>query len=412
MRIHTKELLVLALLISPQANAIELNNTTQIHGFLSQAAVYSPDNPYAGTDADNGSVKFREIGLNGYSELTPDFRLAGQILSRQRDESDDGDVRVDFLLADYLVWSDHSSSFGLRAGRVKNTIGFYNSIRDIPSARPGYNVPDSIYFDAFRDSLLSTDGINLYGTALLDNNQLTWELTAGRKDVKSEDFEYFAFGYPVRKGEADDAPIYLLNVNFVPDILNNDLRLGISLVDTEIELENTQSVAEAQMALMTAPPGDALTNPHLYVTGAKIEALYATFSAQYNYKNWIFTSEYLHLNAKFMGEFAGMPANNRQKSHGYYFQVEWLSTPNTTWLARYEELDLGTNGSEINYNPHRDYGKGWTVGGRWMFADNWSITGQASFNEGTAWLPSYRGIEEKQLQKYWNYYVLSLSYQF
>lgn len=119
MRIQRKELLLLTVLFGPQANAIELNDSTQIHGFISQAAVYSPDNPYAGNDADNGSVKFREIGLNGYSELTPDFRLAGQILSRQRDESDDGDVRVDFLLADYLVFSDHSTSFGVRAGRVK-----------------------------------------------------------------------------------------------------------------------------------------------------------------------------------------------------------------------------------------------------------------------------------------------------
>ncbi|MFV8572590.1 hypothetical protein ACNQ6O_15405 [Marinobacter sp. SBS5] len=411
MRIQIKELLAITLLFIPQAKAIELNNFTHIHGFLSQAAVYSPDNPYAGSDADNGSVKFREIGLNGYTELTPDFRLAGQILSRQRDESDDGDVRVDFLLADYLFWSEHYASFGLRLGRVKNTIGFYNSIRDIPSARPGYNVPESIYFDAFRDTLLSTDGINLYGAALLSNNQLSWELTAGRKDVDSDDFEYFAFGYPVLKGEAKDAPLYLLNVNFVPAALN-DLRLGISVVDTEIEFEDTQSVAEAQMALMAAPPGDALINPHLYVTSAKIEALYTTFSAQYNYKNWILTSEYLHLDSEFKGEFAGMPANNRRKSHGYYFQVEWLPTPNTTWLVRYEELDLGTSKTEISYNPHRNYGKGWTIGGRWMFADAWSITGQASFNEGTAWLPNFKGIEDKQLKKYWNYYVLSLSYQF
>ncbi|QBM16909.1 hypothetical protein MARI_10130 [Marinobacter sp. JH2] len=411
MRIQRKELLLLTVLFGPQANAIELNDSTQIHGFISQAAVYSPDNPYAGNDADNGSVKFREIGLNGYSELTPDFRLAGQILSRQRDESDDGDVRVDFLLADYLVFSDHSTSFGVRAGRVKNTIGFYNSIRDIPPARPGYNVPESIYFDAFRDSLLSTDGLNLYGATVLGNNQFTWELTAGRKGVDSDDFAYFAFGYPVRKGKAKDAPLYVLNVNMVPGALN-DLRLGISVVDTEIEYENTMSVAEAHMALATAPPGDVLINPHRYVTGATIKALYAIFSVQYNFKNWVLTSEYLHLDAEFKGEFAGIPADNRDKSHGYYLQAEWLPTPNTTWLVRYEKLDLGTNSTEIAYNPYRNYGEGWTVGGRWMFTDNWSVTGQASFNEGTAWLPSFKGIEDKKIEKYWNYYVLSLSYQF
>ena len=411
MKTQLKELLLVSLLISSQANALELNSSTHIHGFISQAAVYSPDNPYAGTDADNGSVKFREIGLNGYSEITPDFRLAGQILSRQRDESDDGDVRVDFLLADYLIFANHSTSFGVRAGRVKNSIGLYNSIRDIPPARPGYNVPESIYFDAFRDSLLSTDGLNLYGATVLGNNQFSWELTAGRKSVDSDDFEYFAFGYPVRQGEAKDAPLYLLNINMVPGALN-DLRLGISVVDTEIEFENTMSIADAHNALATAPPGDALMNPHRYVTAATIKALLATFSAQYSFRDWILTSEYLHLDAEFNGEFAGIPADNRRESQGFYLQAEWLPTTNTTLLVRYDELDLGTSKTEITYNPYRNYGKGWTIGSRWMFSNNWSVTAQASFNEGTAWLPSFKGIEDKKLEKYWNYYVLSLSYQF
>lgn len=99
--------------------AIDINDSSQIHGFVNQAFLYSPDNPYAGTDSKNGSLKFRELGVNGFTELTPEFRLAAQVLSRQQDEADDGDVRVDFLLADYLVFSGQSASFGIRAGRVK-----------------------------------------------------------------------------------------------------------------------------------------------------------------------------------------------------------------------------------------------------------------------------------------------------
>lgn len=408
-------LLLLACATSSQVFAIELGESSQIHGFVNQAYLYSPDNPYAGTDANNGSLKFREIGINGFTEFSPDFRLAGQVLSRQQDQSDDGDVRVDFLLADYLLFSDQSASLGVRAGRVKNNIGFYNAIRDIPSARPGYNVPDSIYFGAFRDTLLSIDGVNLYGSAFFRDNLLTWELSVGQRNIDSEDFEYFAFGQPLPRGEADKVPLKILNVNLVPSF-QRDLRLGMSLVDLEIELEDTLSVAEAQTALMSNP-GDFLVNPLNYVTGAEIEGLLAILSAQYSFEDWIVTAEYLNLDSDFTAQFAGMDVLRSSTTEGYYLQLEWLASAQTSLFTRYEELYLdnddrsGEESATAN-NPYRGFGKGWTVGGKWLFKNNWSIVGQASFNEGTAWLPSYNGIEDEEIEKYWNYYVLSLNYQF
>lgn len=409
---------VLALLLSAstQSSALELGESSQIHGFINQAFLYSPDNPYAGSDALNGSLKFREVGLNGFTEFSPDFRLAGQILSRKQDQADDGDVRVDFLLADYLILSDQSATFGVRAGRVKNNIGFYNAIRDIPSARPGYNVPDSIYFDAFRDTLLSIDGINLYGSASISDSLITWELSVGERNVDSEDFEYFAFGQRISQGEAGKVPLKILNVNLIPSF-QRDLRFGVSLVDLEIELEDTLSIAEAQAALMSAPPGDILTNPQNYVTGAEIEGLLAIFSAQYSFENWIITAEYLNLDSDFDAQFAGIDTSQSQTTEGYYLQLEWLASAQTSWFTRYEELYLnnddrsGKESSSPN-NPYRGFGKGWTVGGKWQFKNNWSVVGQASFNEGTAWLPTYEGIEDEDIEKYWNYYVLSLNYQF
>ncbi|WP_203300314.1 hypothetical protein [Marinobacter sediminum] len=408
-------LLFLAFATSSQVFAIELGESSQIHGFVNQAYLYSPDNPYAGTDANNGSLKFREIGINGFTEFSPDFRLAGQVLSRQQDQADDGDVRIDFLLADYLLFSDQSASLGVRAGRVKNNIGFYNAIRDIPSARPGYNVPDSIYFGAFRDTLLSIDGVNLYGSALFRDNLITWELSAGQRNIDSEDFEYFAFGQPLPRGEAEKVPLRILNVNLVPSF-QRDLRLGMSLVDLEIELEDTLSVAEAQAALMSNP-GDFIANPLNYVTGSEIEGLLAILSAQYSFESWIVTAEYLNLDSDLTAQFAGMDVSQSQTTEGYYLQLEWLASAQTSWFTRYEELYLNNDdrsgeGSATANNQYRGFGKGWTVGGKWQFKNDWSIVGQASFNEGTAWLPSYNGIEDEEIEKYWNYYVLSLNYQF
>lgn len=407
--------LLVALAVSSPSSGLELADNAQMHGFLNQAYLYSPDNPYAGTDATNGSFKFREVGVNGFVELSPEFRLAGQVLSRRQDKADDGDVRVDFLLADYLYFSNQKISAGVRAGRVKNNIGFYNAIRDIPSARPGYNVPDSVYFDAFRDTLLATDGINLYGSILAGDNQVSWEFTVGERSVDSEDFEYYSIGRPVQQGEVDDVPIRLFNVNLVPSF-QRDLRLGLSLVDLSIKLDDTPSLADVQAALMNNPQ-DVFANPQNYVTRAEIDALFAILSAQYSLDDWVITAEYLNIDSDFDGQIAGQDFSDNATTEGYYLQLEWLATNRISILTRYEELyldkdDRSGSRSAVDYNRYRGFGKGWTLGGRWAVTENWSLTGQASFNEGTAWLPTFEGIENEDIEKYWNYYVLSVNFQF
>lgn len=408
--------LLTTLAFSSPAFGIEVTENAQIHGFLNQAYLYSPDNPYAGTDADDGSLKFREVGVNGFVELSPEFRLAGQVLSRRQDEADDGDVRVDFLLADYLIFSDQDTTLGIRAGRVKNNIGFYNAIRDIPSARPGYNVPESIYFEAFRDTLLSVDGANLYGSALLGGSQLSWEVAGGERKVDSEEFEQFAFGGRISNRESEDIPLWLLHVNLVP-AFERDLRIALSLVDLKVDLDGIRSIQEAQAALIAAPPGDILANPQAYITDAEFDALFAIFSVQYSFDDWVITAEYLNLDSEFEADILGQPTSDSVTTEGYYLQLEWLATLETSWFARYEELYLDKDdrsGNSIGRpnNRYRGYGKGWTLGGKWQFAPSWSLIGQASFNEGTAWLPVYEGRENEDLQKYWNYYVLSLNFQF
>jgi hypothetical protein len=406
---------VLYSFVSP-VNALELPLGSEIHGFFSQSYLVSPDNPYAGTNSEDGSFKFREIGINGFSEFSPEFRIAGQALSRYRDKSDDGEVRIDFLLADYLFFSDQYSSVGVRLGRVKNKIGLYNDTRDIPSARPGFNVPESVYFEAFRDALLSTDGMNLYGTSLVNNNLIQWELTVGRKDIDSEDFEYYTFARPVPSADSAEVPLKLFSISVIP-AFDRDLKLGLSLADVRVDLEGTLSVTEAQQALVTAPPNDLAVNPQNYVTAAGIDGLLTIASAQYNYQDLVLAAEYLNLESDFDAALAGNRFSESSSTEAYYLQVEWFTTAQTSVFTRYEELylkrsDRSGADSATGYNPYRGFGRGWTLGGKWSVGQGWSISGQASFNEGTAWLPNFEGIENHNIKKHWNYYVFSVNYQF
>ncbi len=412
-----KTLLVgISVLVSMPSQAIILSDSAEIHGFVSQGYIYSPDNPYAGTDSKTGSYNFREIALNGFWEVNDRFRVAGQVLSLRMDEADDGEPRIDFLLADYLAVSNEDATFGIRLGRIKNPLGIYNSTRDIPSARPGMNVPSSIYFSSFRDSILATDGLNLYGSFASDVGVLAWEGYAGSREMKDEAMEYYLYGQP-NEGDFEEVALKGLKLSFVPQS-QHDLSFGLSFLQVNTKLENAMSVIDAGTAYMidSMTPGVIIDETN-YITGTELDSLFALFSVQYGVADWLFSAEYHNIFSDFNIEIAGMTQKLNSTSEGYYLQAEWFGDANWHALLRYEELflddtDRSGEGNAPASDPYHGYGKGLTLGVKWLINSDVSLTGQVSRNEGTAWLPSFDGVEQEVIRKYWDTYALQLSYQF
>lgn len=430
-------ILALSALFINNAAAIELTKNSELHGFVSQSLVHSPDNPYAGSDLNGVSVDIREIGLNGAWDINDQFRITGQVLSRKVGESDDGDLRIDFLLMDYLAHSTAQSNFGVRLGRVKNAMGLYNATRDVPSARPGLSVPSSIYFDSLRDSILSIDGLNLYGSYFAELGTLNWELSAGSSRLESNVMKDYLFGTMLNQGEFDKALLSSFKVDFLPNKVPG-LLLGASFVKVRIDLQNPQTATQATQAAGAVAAGQLLAeggtladterltnltyqeigqNYSDYVTKTDLDSLIAVLSAQYAYQDWIFSAEYMNIFSDLNLGIAGENQSVETTSEGFYLQSEWFFRENMSALLRYEELYLrkddrdGSGTPRLN-DPYFGYGKGLTVGLSWDFQPSWRLVGQVGFNEGTVWLPYYEGTENDQLQKYWNTYMLQLSYQF
>ncbi len=433
------------------ASAIILSESSELHGFISQGYVYSPDNPYAGMQAESGSFDFREIGINGFWEANESLRFAGQLISRRLGESDNGDIRLDFLFADYLVSSDEMNSFGIRLGRVKNAVGLYNSTRDIPGARPGVYVPHSIYFDSFRDSLISTDGINLYGSARVQElGLLTWEAYAGKNEMDSFAMEYYLFGHDVA-GSFKDVDLSGLFLNYRPDS-THDFNIGLSLFNMGIALQETQTIAEANLALQQseavtdsavyaltpvaqgglgysngsseflqfvalAAQQEALDNYTSYLTEGSANALLSVLSVQYGYQDWLLSAEYLNVFTAFEYEVLGEKTRSNTVTEGFFVQAEWFASQSWQAMLRYEELYLLNNDrsgsrSATQTNPFRGFGRGLNLGVKWNIDQNWAFMAQAAVNEGSVWLPGYKGIEETEITKHWRTYMMQLTYQF
>lgn len=165
----------------------------QVGGFITQALVSSDANRFAGNSASGVSTQLREIALYASGQPRANLRLAGQVMSRRAGQVDDGQPRIDYLLADLSLASQPHNSYGLRIGRLKSPLGFYNDTRDVAFTRPSIMLPQSVYFDRARNLELSVDGMMFYGHYPLPGNlRLDVDLLGGytRKD-RNVEYAYF-----------------------------------------------------------------------------------------------------------------------------------------------------------------------------------------------------------------------------
>jgi hypothetical protein len=131
----------------------------QIHGFATQAFVYSNNNNYLGMDTSSGSTAWTEAAINVNDQVTSKLRAGVQLhYTRLGIFGGDG-ISVDWALGDYKI----NRWVGIRAGKVKMRWGLYNDTQDYD---PGYLwsiLPETIYGVDYRATDLSQLGVELYG---------------------------------------------------------------------------------------------------------------------------------------------------------------------------------------------------------------------------------------------------------
>ena len=124
-------LLLLLILPARPAAAIDLGERIQLHGFATQGYLDTNGNDFLG-DSKDGTFKFREIGVNLNAQVTDKFRLGGQALYCHFGEASNGNVRTDWLVAEYHL----TDPLGARVGKIKMPMGLYNMERDSDFLRP------------------------------------------------------------------------------------------------------------------------------------------------------------------------------------------------------------------------------------------------------------------------------------
>ena len=140
------------------ANKIEAaEQDFQFHGFVAQGVTDVDGSDFINDDSSL-SPELTEIGINASYQLSSNLRLAGQVVYLNGGNRYAEGVRVDYALLDWSVYESLDWQANIYLGRFKNNHWLYSSSRDIPFARPSIILPQSVYFDGFRDIAVGGDG--------------------------------------------------------------------------------------------------------------------------------------------------------------------------------------------------------------------------------------------------------------
>ncbi|MGR9115214.1 MAG: hypothetical protein ACU85E_05565 [Gammaproteobacteria bacterium] len=368
-----------------------LPESVQIHGFLSQGFIHTSDNNFFGKSDDSISTDFREIGINGSWSPFPNLQLAMQVVWRDAGKTDNSDLRIDYGLASYNLYSSESSLLTVRAGRVFTPLGFYNDTRDVASTRPSILLPQSIYFDVNRNLALSADGGYLYGEHRTEYGDFSLNFGLIVPRMNDPDFKNVIAGPNPGRMEGDTSWIVRLGYEWQSGLV----RLAATYADF-----NGDFKPSAGSLLL---PGAWQFNPLI-------------LSAQYNAENWSLTGEYALRRAK-LQDF-GFP-NMDFTGQSFYVQGTYRFTKSLEGIIRYDELiwDLddrkGTKlsrATNFSIPAHSRFAQDWTVGLRYEILPSLLLSGEYHRINGTGWLSALENPEGTT--QHWDMYLMMISYSF
>ena len=128
-----------------------------VHGSLSSTASYSPEYNYIGDTKDSLDLNQTELTVNGTKRFDNGLKLAAQLYGYQL--AGYKDLTVDFANADYSFRQE----IGIRLGRNKLPVGFYNEVQDLDQVRIFASLPLNFYARAGRAIGSAYDGASFYG---------------------------------------------------------------------------------------------------------------------------------------------------------------------------------------------------------------------------------------------------------
>ena len=363
------------------------------HGFVAQGVIRTDDSSFVDPEKE-WSPKLTELGINGSVRLTSTVRLAGQAVYLNGGNRYPEGERLDYLFFDFDIFDKESLNFNLHLGRYKNYHWLYSATRDVPHTRPSIILPQSIYFDGFRDIAVGSDGAAIVGSYSNDVGEWEFNWSYGNSPVSRKQVQTFFSDFS--QGSIDQDFTHQLSAFLRPKA--GQLQVGVSLLDSDFSYrEGEQDVLQNGVA-----------------TSQRV-----MFTLQYAAEKWDLTSEIMQERVIFRGILADGFLQDT-KGQGGYIQGRYFLNPNITLLARLDILDVNKDdrGGQLfqqrtgvpDYFSFQDTA---TLGLTWNFRQNWRLQAEFHRVKGSGRItPILFQDVANNSEKYTNIFALQATYWF
>jgi len=377
------------LFVSASAHAIDY----QVHGYAAQGFVLSRDNDFFG-DSTGGSFDYYEAGINAAVQVSPKLLLSAQAAIRDAGISDDGTARLDYALADYRLLSEATAQAGLRAGKIKNALGFYNETRDVVFTRPSILLP-GVYSDNQnqRSLIFTAPGAQVYGSTFVGEHELSFSGSVNAdRDVR----------------RSDERLLITLTVPF-------DLRIHDSWT---LQLMDSLDGGRWQFAYSHFF-GQFRMSTDINLSG-RFDVDLDVFSARYNAERFTLTAEYVVIGNDNLLHLGGTPLLRQSvEADSGYLQAEYRVSSRWSVMARMDsffrdrhdrsgrEFAATNPGADRRSQVSHDF----TIGVNWRPDEHWGVWAEHHWINGTATLQRIENPPPVRDQR-WSMLMLMAGYKF
>ncbi|BBO81058.1 hypothetical protein DSCO28_16240 [Desulfosarcina ovata subsp. sediminis] len=292
----------------------------QIHGFISQGFLYSDEYNYLAHNSTDGSFDYNEVGINFSKNMTDKLRIGVQFFSRDLGDASNNKVTIDWAYGDYH-WKDW---MGVRAGKIKLPMGFYNETRDVDMLRTSIVMPQGVYSDLLRDTSIALNGASIYGNVSMGGaGNIDYQLIVGStpNDNDSGSGKYFdnAFmGMATSDGDMQFDTGYCGSFRWNTPL--DGLRLGAYAFSTTSE----------QAVTMSETFGGGAGN-------MDSDVFIQVYSVEYSWNNLILAAEWWLQERDFTVTTALFEQDDTTDSESYYLSASYQFTDWFTLGAYYSE---------------------------------------------------------------------------
>jgi len=399
--------LLLFICMNPwSALAIDLGETVQLHGFVSQGYMHSSNNNFL-VSSRAGSYEFTDAALNGNWSIMRDLRIGGQLFYRNLGDYSEDKVIIDWALIDYqpFEWA------GIRLGKVKMPYGLYNENRDSDFLLPLIFLPQSIYDESRRDTSLAYLGGGIYGNIPAAAwGDIDYHLFAGELSYPSDSI--------LAAGTKNSLQSNITSNNNKPPAARNPL-LPAEL--TSIERENEKMYGGS--LVLNSLEGDLRvglsllhSKSYIYVNGSSVPLTETTvrskfvLSLEYTWLDWVFAGEYGESDRQ--TKTAGVITMDGP-SQSWYLLASYTPFYRWTFSVLYDEFYRLKHDKDGETRPQSPDYMGWRkdlgVAARYDLRDDLVIKAEYHIIDGGA---MQLGVINSNVDRFWNYFAAKLTYSF